>query len=287
MIHVEPVDTPNVVEVREFLHRYEDTSLFLLGNLENYGFRMTEVNYSGNFKLLRNEEGVIGVICLARSGNLLFQLEESCFDEVLAACFEESVPVRGVVGEWERGSALWEFLKAEKLIAKETFTEKDILYIVALKEIETEAIPEVELYSESDFVEWRALRQEYIDELNLPDGHQEDHWRRIFQDKVRDQILWGMKVDGEWVATADLNAKAGDLGQVGGVYTKPAFRRSGIAKKMMKQIFHDAKHKLGLRKLIIFTGEDNVAARRVYESLGAHHKGYFALLFGESASEGI
>jgi RimJ/RimL family protein N-acetyltransferase len=48
----------------------------------------------------------------------------------------------------------------------------------------------------------------------------------------------------------------------------------------MLVLLKDASLHLGLRKLILFTGEHNEAARRLYESIGFFKIGYFGLLFG-------
>ena len=83
---------------------------------------------------------------------------------------------------------------------------------------------------------------------------------------------------------AEFNAKAMDLGQVGGVYTTPAHRKKGFAQSVMRQLITDAGKVHQIRKLIIFTGENNQPARRLYESLGVHPIGYYALMFGNNNS---
>ena len=65
------------------------------------------------------------------------------------------------------------------------------------------------------------------------------------------------------------------------VYTLPAHRKQGLSTAVMQQLMLDAKQLHHIRKLIIFTGETNQSARRVYESLGVTPVGNYALLFGE------
>lgn len=81
---------------------------------------------------------------------------------------------------------------------------------------------------------------------------------------------------------AEFNAKARDLAQVGGVYTAPAFRQQGYAQAVMRTLMRDARDLHKIRKLIIFTGETNTKARKLYESLNVHPAGYYALMFGEN-----
>ena len=71
------------------------------------------------------------------------------------------------------------------------------------------------------------------------------------------------------------------LGQVGSVYTTPIHRRKGYSKAIIRRLLHDAKELHAIRKLVIFTEIEHPAARKVYESLGCKHMGYFALFFGK------
>jgi hypothetical protein len=49
----------------------------------------------------------------------------------------------------------------------------------------------------------------------------------------------------------------------------------------MKQLLLDAKELHKIRKMIIFTGDKNFPAQKLYNSLGVSQIGYFALLFGQ------
>lgn len=84
------------------------------------------------------------------------------------------------------------------------------------------------------------------------------------------------------ISTAELNAKALDCGQLGGVYTAADSRGKGYAQALIKQLINSVHQQLNISTLIICTGENNLPARHVYEKLGAKSIGYFALLFGNS-----
>ena len=49
----------------------------------------------------------------------------------------------------------------------------------------------------------------------------------------------------------------------------------------MQLLIEDCRKRLGFQKLVLFTGEDNVAARGLYESLGFEPAGDFGLLLGD------
>ncbi len=143
--------------------------------------------------------------------------------------------------------------------------------------------PNVRLLSEVDYVQWKPLRLDFIMEEGFPNDLTDDQLLDQFLDKAKKKITWGLFLKDTLVSIADLNAKAQDLGQVGGVYTVPKFRQMGYSRSVMQQLLSDTKKLHGVRKLIIFTGEKNFPAQKLYNSLGASQVGYFALLFGNPA----
>ncbi|MBS0650914.1 MAG: GNAT family N-acetyltransferase [Verrucomicrobia bacterium] len=281
MIQIEPAQDRN--ELIAFLKAHEDYSLFLLSNLETYGPTLGVASYSGNYKLARDHGKVIAVFCLVRSGTLLIQSERcdaTFFDTVVQSCLKENIPVTGVLGEWSFCSSFWQYLKDKRIISSETFVSKEVLYAADLQHQFLEPQSNVRLLQGSDWEQWIDLRMAYIEEMKLPSQQSMDEIREEFERDVELKIAWGLFHQGELVSIADLNAKAMDLGQVGGVFTVPRHRKKGLSSAVMRQLMHDAKHLHNLRKLIIFTGEDNVSARKVYESLGVAAIGNYALLFG-------
>jgi GNAT superfamily N-acetyltransferase len=280
---VEVITPSSQGEMLDFLKSHENYSLFLLSNFENYGAKLTEAPYSGNYKLIRLGKKVVGVFCLSRNGSLLIEstILEPIFDTVLDSCRQEPIPLKGVVGNWEFCSRFWEYLKNKKVIRKEIFKSKEILYTLDLKTQNVSDQSNVRLLTENDYDQWKPLRLAYLKEMGIPHDHSDKQLLELFLQKTTKRISWGCFLDGTLVSIADLNAKALDLGQVGGVYTDPKFRRQGCSSVVMKQLLHDVKTLHSIRKLIIFTGEDNISAQQLYLSLGVSHFGYFTLLFGE------
>lgn len=267
-----------------FLKSHEDTSLFLLGNYESYGTKLGPSFLSGNYKLILDEDQIVAVFSLTKMGNLLVQsdVSESIFQEILKSCKEEEIPIKGLIGPWNVCEPFWDLLKREKIIQKETYGKKDILYTYEPTEGENLS-PHIRLLTKENLSEWLAMRFAYLDEEGFPEAISKEELSAYFLEKVEKKIVWGYFVDDTLVAIADLNAKAFDLGQVGGVYTLPAHRRKGYSKAIMRRLFHDCKKIHAIRKLIIFTGVDNLPARTVYESIGCTKADYFALFFGEGS----
>lgn len=282
LYRVEKFSPENQMSMIAFLRDHDDYSLFLLGNFENYGGYLGDAPYSGNYKLIRLKDEVIAVFCLTKKGSLIIQsiVKEPIFDRVLSSCLEEEIPISGLVGEWGFCHLFWEFLKGKKVIQQETFASKEILYQVDMSK--TSAIPQsnVRLLTAEDYVQWKPLRLAYIKEERLPNGLNDQQLFQLFLDKCLKKIIWGYFLDDRLVSMADLNAKAFDLGQLGGVYTDPKFRQRGYSKSVLYKILEDIKNIHHIRKLIIFTGEKNMPAQKLYESVGVNKMGHYALLFG-------
>ncbi len=280
---VEKVTRSSEKEVIDFLKSRENYTLFLLNNFENYGLNLTENPYSGNFKLLRFNNEVVGVFCLNQKGSLLIEttLSDSIFDTVLEACQHESIPLKSIIGNWEFCGRFWEYLKNKKIITKEIFISKEVLYSMNLKKQNFSSQPNVRCLTETDYDQWKPLRLAYSTEVGVPHNLTDKQLLDLFIEKTQKKISWGFFLNDKLVSVADLNAKALDLGQVGGVYTDSKFRRKGYSKSVLIQLLHDAKEVHSIRKLVIFTGENNFSAQKLYLSLGVSRVGDLALLFGE------
>jgi GNAT superfamily N-acetyltransferase len=283
MIYLEKVNESSKDEAVTFLKAHEEYTLFLLGNLEVYGSHLSKEPYSGNFKLIRDENEIISGFSLTKSGTLLIyskEIDTPLFELVLQACQEEPITLKGVLGEWDFCHRFWKFLKERKVIENEAYTSKEVLYSADLSKLNFENQYNVRLLAPSDLEQWLPLRTNYIKEMGFPEQGCMEDISKEFQMMAKEKIAWGLFTSEKLISIANLNAKAFDLGQVGGVYTLPAYRKQGFSTAVLQQLIHDAKSLHHMRKLIIFTGETNHSARRVYESLGAFPFGHYALLFG-------
>lgn len=238
---VEKVSADTQEEMVNFLKRHENYSLFLLGNFENYGANLSEAPYSGNFKLIRSSNEIVAVFCLAKKGSLLIQsiVREPVFDLVLASCLEEGISLTGLVGDWEFCHIFWQFLKDKKVIQKEIFTSKELLYQVDLSKISSLPQTSVKLLTIDDYNQWKPLRLDYLKEEGFPNDLNDDQLLELFIDKCEKRIIWGCFLMDQLVSIADLNAKALDMGQLGGVYTDPKFRKKGYSKSVIHKLLSD------------------------------------------------
>jgi len=90
-----------------------------------------------------------------------------------------------------------------------------------------------------------------------------------------------LKIDRKIVSIASSNGLAIKAFQILGVVTHPDYRNKGYAKAVCSYLISHMKDK-GANKAIIFTGEDNIAAKKCYLDLGFQivDKYYFAI-FGK------
>jgi predicted GNAT family acetyltransferase len=279
------VTDSDLQRVRTFLESHVDTSLFLLSTLAALGPRLGHHLNSGNFRLIEEEGQIVAVCCLTRRGNLLVQAggRTDLAEQVFEACETEAIEVRGVVGEWPMAEALWKLLRADPRF-ETTHNLKDILYRLMLNRTPGTRVESanVRALDAGDFVQWERLNSAYFAELSLPLQATLEQRRTDFIVRIRSGLWWGAFDDcHELVSIAALNATYGSLGQVGGVYTRPADRRKGLSRAVMQLLIEDCAKRLHFEKLVLFTGEDNMPARKLYESLEFEPAGAFGVLLGD------
>ena len=281
------VRSEDLERVCSFLEAHVGTSMFLLSNLAIFGPHLGENRFSGNYHLAEENGRIVAVFCLTRRGNLLVQAggRTDLAEPILAACEAEPMEVCGVVGEWPVAAAVWDLLLADPRF-QPTQAAKDVLYGVSLAHrVSAPAAPPpagltLRPLDADDFEQWERLNTAYLAEMNMPRPVVDAAHQAEFASRCRARWWWGAFVGPQLAATVALNAAYGVVGQVGGVYTRPADRKKGFARAALGQLMEACRTQHRFEKLILFTGEDNLAARRLYESLGFEAAGAFGLLLG-------
>lgn len=288
-IDVVSVSASDIERVQAYLRMHSDTSLFLASNLTDHGHALSGAMNSGNFKCLLDGDRIRGVFCLTRRGNLLAECGgESQFAEaILNACRTETIPIAGVVGEWHVAEAIWKILIESRAITAVEHISRELLYRL---NPDPSALPwrdpDVRCLEPQDFDAWEPINSAYMREEGLPIQGSSEEGRQAYNAAAGAGRWWGCFEQDEPIAIGALNAVHESIGQIGGVYTVPERRRLGLATRLMQSLIADSATTLGLRKLILFTGENNAGARRLYESLGFRRGGEFALMFGTPAESG-
>lgn len=283
---IRDVGTEDLGRVRGFLEAHVETSLFLLSNLALFGPRMGEHWNSGDYRLVEEADRVVAVFCVTRRGNLLVQAggRADLASSILEACQADAAEVCGVAAEWPTAEALWDLLRRDPRFEPGPGA-RDVLYRLSLTGDTKPAavLPRgltVRALGAGDFKQWERLNTAYLAELHLPLPVVDALHEAEFARRARARWWWGGFVGSQLAATVALNAAYGEVGQVGGVYTRPADRRKGLARAALRLLIEDSTDHHGFERLILFTGEDNHGARRLYESLGFEAGGAFGLLLG-------
>jgi predicted GNAT family acetyltransferase len=278
--HVRAVDETNIAAARAFLERHAETSMFMLSNLAMNGPRMSGALNSGNFKVVEEEGDVCAVFCLTRRTTITAESggRTDLAPVILDACHAESIPIGGVVGEWNLAEAIWAILQTYSGF-EEVYHAKEILQTLDLTPATaTTRNPHVRSLTPQDFGHWDDLNRAFCAEEGLPMQGTRGEREALFRRNADAQLWWGYVQDGRLCAMAGLNAMYETLGQVGGVFTAPDRRRRGMSRAVMMALLADSASVHGLERVILFTGHHNHAARHLYETLGFTTIGDFALL---------
>ncbi len=280
---VEWVGTENLKEVEIFLGHSEESAQILINNLRLHGFAVGEDINSGNFKAIRQKGAIVAVFCLARRGNLVIQSSVSLPDLVLKACATENISIRGFLGEWSSAEPVYRRYKELNPEYSPHYFSKDILYSIDLSPSAPEIRHDqrVRLLAENDFQQWLDVNSAYMSELALPEDQTFEEKQRSFARQIASKQIWGFFENERLLSRAALNSNGLRLGQVGGVFTVPEFRQRGLAKATMFHMLKDCRDLHGHIKSVLFTGETDLAAQKLYESMGYRKIGDFALILGK------
>lgn len=279
------VNDQNLQAAKAFLERFPETSLFLLSNIRAFGTRLGDSLYSGNLKGIEQDGQLNAVFCLTRGGTLLAQTagHTQFAGEIIRASEREAIPIRGVLGEWRITKAIWDSLLTAGALTP-TFVSKEVLYRLELQHerLATQALRAgVRMLAPNDHEQWAEVSAEFQEETHLPIQGTPEERQAAFTRSAGLGHWWGAFHQERLVSIAAIIAQHDTFAQVGAVFTSPAMRGQGLSRAVMSTLISDSisVHQLG--RLFLFTGEENAAARQMYESLGFESFGHFGLFFGE------
>lgn len=292
-LSVQSWSAENESRALSFLKFHYATSMFLLGNFADQGAKLSQHPNSGNFKVIEQssddrvsaKDEVLGVFSLTRRGILLVTVNTAntkstdMISLIVKTVLEENISIRGVIGEYEIASLIWDYLKSNQIVLSTSFQSKEILYSLnSLQDVQADA--QVRFLCVDDFGQWLPMCLAYLKEEGLKNDLSEQTMKDSFIEGCAERKHWGLfSEQGRLISIAALNARAFDVGQVGGVYTLPEFRRQGVSRRTMRQMLTDCLKELRLSKMILFTGEKNDAAQKVYEGLRFQRIGHFGMFF--------
>ncbi len=268
--------------VDAFLAQHADSSLFLRSNLRKGIADRGEI-YHGPWAGAFEDGRLVGVAQHSRFGSMLPQAPRHAGELARAAARSSAHPVRGFVGPRAQALAARAALGLDGApMGVESF---EGLYAVALDALVVPPMlasgrwqcrrarrAEIDL-----LVEWRAgFNAETNGQADDPALHTAS--REEIERGLAEGASWVLEADGVPVAFQQFNAMLPDVVQVGGVWTPPSLRSRGYARAIVAGALL-AVRRDGVRRAVLFTGDDNIPAQRAYHALGFTRVGDWALLF--------
>ena len=107
--------------------------------------------------------------------------------------------------------------------------------------------------------------------------------RLVIEARQAMAMHWVLVAEDTPVSYSAFNASLPDIVQIGGVWTPPELRGKGYAKSVVAGSLLDARSQ-GVKRAILFTGDNNQAAQAVYRGIGFLPTGekYGLVLFEET-----
>lgn len=279
---LQPGDEP---ALEAFLLPRIESSMFLLGNLRAAGLQDSGQAYEGSYAALFEGKEIIGVVAHCWNGNLVFQAP-GCENMLWRAAAEASERrVAGLIGPSDQVALARRALEIPDSLVQ--LDEQAKLYSLRLDDL---IVPDA---LNSGQVVGRRMEPGDVDLLtewrvgfSVEAGGATDSlelWERsraTVRRLLEEGVTWVLERGGEAVACSSFNAVIETAVQIGGVWTPPGLRERGYGRCAVATSLLDARSER-VEKAILFTGEENLAAQRVYQALGFRHIGDYHILLLE------
>jgi ribosomal protein S18 acetylase RimI-like enzyme len=280
------LQAPDLPVVDAFLRKHADSSMVLRSNLLTDGIEDNDGRYAGVYAGAFGSEGNLQAVAAyyRRFGNVFPQAEnDEALDAAVSCAAQASgAEVRGVIGL--RPLVRRAITRLELDGAPCKYDANEGLYAVELTYLRKPALlldPEVELRAvqASDaafFVDW--LYDYEVRLLGAPEGEvtrqrcEEDFERTLASGEPCLLTHAGIPR-----AKTAFNARLPDMVQVGGVYTPPEQRGCGYARAAVALSLLRARAR-GVKRAVLFTGDDNQQAIAAYRALGFERIDDFAIV---------
>lgn len=268
--------------VETLLELHAETSMFLRSNLAQAGFHYGGQRLQAEYFGRATADTLHDIVAHCWNGVLLLQTPNIDRELIVHAVEQSNRGVSGVIGPWPQVQVAIEALGFRS--RPRDLDSCEDLFSLRLTNLSVPAALEecdCRLASSSDvdrLAPWRVIydRETLGKQTNLEAA------REQLRPSIAAGTTYVLDKDGEALAMTQFNAVLSDCVQVGGVFAPPSLRRQGYARSVVAgSLLH--RQEQGVERAILFTGKENIAARKAYESLGFRHIGdYGVVLFDET-----
>jgi len=261
--------------IEAFLEDRAETSMFLRGNLARFGLFDRVHPHATAYSLAGDEGDITAVFGISNAGFVMSQAPGASRDVWRA--YANSIRGRrlaGITGDAPQVAAAKRALKVDG--ERFALEDPEPLYRLTLADM---VIPDgagvLRAPGDSDRAMLQDWTRAYSAELHMSPPERLDEEGRDRADRALasgDARL--LEIDGTPVAMTAINARLPDMVQIGGVYTPPALRGRGHARRAVA--LHMAEElAAGVATAILFAS--GPAACRAYEAIGFDRIGTYAL----------
>ena len=259
--------------------------MFLRSNLWRGGIEDHGETYQGTYAAAFDGSDVVGVAAHYWTGAMILEAPDR-LDAVVRAAAAASAKasgraVKGIIGPSEQVQRAKGALELEDVPTQ--MDSREHLFSLELSDL---VVPELLRLGEATY---RAPRDDELELLldwrvdydvetlgSRPDEKMRAACRDWLSRAHEEGDHWVLEKDGQLVSYSAFNARLPDCVQIGGVWTPPELRSRGFARAVVAGSLLIARE-AGVTSSILFTDEDNHAARTAYEALGYERVGDYAI----------
>ncbi|PJE32981.1 Acetyltransferase (GNAT) family protein [Pseudooceanicola marinus] len=248
-----------------FLARYPETSMFLRSNLAAHGVGPGDHPHATEFLIFPAEGPLRAVFGRTSGGYTLVQcpgLEPEAFASAARAWAGQGF--RALTGEAEMAARLLSALGLAGAVAHDNV---EPLYRLALRDLPAgdEVIRPAQPGDEALLTDWFATYEAEIGTAHADAVQARADALSRARAAIAGFPMRLMLDNGQPVAMAAINARVGDVVQVGGVFVPPEARNQGLGRRVTRALLQE-EAQADTRLAVLFA--NNAAAARAYEALG-------------------
>lgn len=264
-----PADLP---AIRAFLGARVERAMFPLSNLDRFGLDGDDA-YAPSMWVAECDDAVSGVLTVGRAGMVMPNLAGN--DPAAAVDILRGREIAGLIGP---AGEVRPLLAALGIGDHPATLDRDEPHFAL--DLDDLIVPEgqgrllpLEAADPDEMVRWRT---DYNIEANgLSPEIAETEARRSYTTYLAAGSHRVLMADGRALAMSGFNAFLPDIVQIGGVYTPPALRGRGHARRIVALHLAEARAR-GVTRATLFSGSD--MASRAYEAIGFRQIGQWSLV---------